>query len=274
MPFTASQICSQARAIARTPGLTTANGANPSSGDLLNLVLSDLCQTYDFAVALGTATVNLSGIVGSGPYNLPTNYLRMAQDEVFYLVNGTPYVMVNESLAEFDAQVQNAGINNFPEFFATNPALSPPGMFVWPPSAINTGATIRYWQQMPDIVTPETSSVVPWFPNTNYLITRLAGEIMKQAGDERADMFLGKGEAGAQGLLTRFLKLQADDEGRAQVVELDRRRFGSKNFSRLNNTKLIGWALACSMGLVNLFSVCYHPIIGEQHAQWYLSEKT
>jgi hypothetical protein len=241
MPFSAQMICTQARNIARTPGLTTANGASPSSGDLLNLVLSDLCQTYDFAVALATGVINLNGNAGSGPYNLPTNYLRMAMDEVFYLVDGTPYVMINETLAEFDAQVQQPGINNFPEFFATNPALSPPGMFVWPPSAITAGATIRYWCQMPDITMPETNTSPPWFPNSNYLITRLAGEIMKQAGDERADDYLGEGPQGAQGILDRFLKLQADDEGRAMTVALDRRRFGDKNFSRLPNTKSIGW---------------------------------
>lgn len=239
--FTASQVCAQARAIARTPGLTTANGANPSSGDVLNYVLSDLCQTYDFAIALGTAVVPISGAVGSGPYDLPEDYLRAASNEVLYYVDGTAYVMVSESLAEFDAQTQSAGINNFPQFFATNLAMAPPAMYVWPPSAINTGVTVRYWRQMPDIAAPESSLLVPWFPNSNYLVTRVAGEIMKLSGDARTETYLSDSAGGAQGILRRYLLLQADDEGRAVTVELDRRRFGSKNFSRLKNTKAIGW---------------------------------
>ena len=60
--------------------------------------------------------------------------------------------------------------------------------------------------------------------------------MMKIADDARWQTF----DKEAAGILSKYLKLQADDEGRAQTVKLDRRRFGS-NFSRLPNTKLLGW---------------------------------
>lgn len=210
------------------------------AGQFLNSVLSDLCQTYDFAVALGTANVSLLISSGSGPYPLPEDYLRMAQNEVIYYVQGVPYVMVNIDLAEFDALVQQAGISNYPENFATNPADTPPSLYVWPPPGGNYVPVIRYYRAMPDIATPETSATVPWFPNQTYLITRVAGEMMKLADDVRWKEFLGDGPSGAQGILNRYLKLQADDEGRAMTVKLDRRRFGT-SFNRLPNTKTLGW---------------------------------
>jgi hypothetical protein len=106
--------------------------------------------------------------------------------------------------------------------------------------------TVRYFQQMPDIVTPETSAAVPWFPYQDYLITRLAGEMMQIADDDRAGNFLTNQESqnpqGAGVLLRRYLNLENDPEGRAKTVELDRRRFGAQSqWNRLPNTKSIGW---------------------------------
>jgi hypothetical protein len=204
------------------------------------MVLSDLCQTYDFSLALGSATVPITGAQGSGPYNLPTDYLRMAQNEVIYMIDGTPQVMVNVALWEFDAFIQEILEASYPRNFATNPATTPPTLFVWPPTSINVSLTIRYYKQMPEIATPETSVSVPWFDNQNYLITRVAGEIMKISNDARTSLYLGQTPDGAQGILTRYLKLEADDEGRAQTVQLDRRRFG-RSWDRLANTKSVGW---------------------------------
>lgn len=240
MALTASQICQQARSIARAPGFTTANGAAVSSGDLLQYVLDDLCQTYDLALALQTTTITLNATVGSGPYQLPTDYLRMAQNEVIYQVFGTPYTMINVALWEFDQLVQNAGINTYPENFATDPSQTPPVIYVWPPPSMTFVPQIRYFRLMPAIVTPEVSAIPPWFPNTSYLVSRVAGELMKLTNDPRQTAYLGDGPDGAQGILRRYLELQADDEGRAQTVQLDRRRFGY-NWDRLPNTKTTGW---------------------------------
>jgi hypothetical protein len=113
-------------------------------------------------------------------------------------------------------------------------------MVVYPPPSGNYSASIRYYSQMPDINTPETSSVVPWFVFQNYLVTRLAGELMKLADDTRAQEYLGEGPNGAQGMLNRYLKLEGNRSDRAQMVSLDRRLFGSP-MSKLPNTKTIGW---------------------------------
>ena len=215
---------------------------------MLNVILAELCQTYSFDAAFTTTTVALTtggGLPptpgqGSGPYNLPSDYLRMAGNECWYYVNQTPYVMVSIDLSEFDALVQQAGISNYPEYFATDMSQSPPYLYVWPPSGGSYTLNIRYYRQMADIATPESSSTIPWFPQQNYLITRLAGEVMKITDDERSASFLGEGPSGAQGILTRYLKLDEDDEGRAKTVKLDRRRFGTA-FNRTKNTKLSGW---------------------------------
>jgi len=105
---------------------------------------------------------------------------------------------------------------------------------------------VRYLRQMPDIVTPETSSVVPWFRNQLYLTTRLAGQMMQISDDERAAAFLTDDDKinpqGAGVLLRKFLTMKDDPEGRAKTVELDRRRFSrTGRWADLPNTKTIGW---------------------------------
>lgn len=240
MSLNASQICSQAREIAKVPGYTA------QSGQLLNVILSDLCQTYDFDVIRKIDTsITLGTAAGSGPYALSEDYLRARINEIFYTINGVKYVMVSLELWEFDALVQQAGINNFPQCYATDVSLqanATPVLYVWPPASGSYPLTIRYQPQMPDILTPEVSTDVPWFPNQSYLITRLSGELMRLSDDTRMDTYLGDSPSGAQGILDRYLKLKDDSEGHAQTVQLDRRYFG-KSFNRLPNTKIVGWAL-------------------------------
>ena len=93
---------------------------------------------------------------------------------------------------------------------------------------------------MPDITTPETSSTVPWFPNQSYLITRLAGELMRATDDTRMADYLGDGPEGAGGILTRYLKMRDDKQDRVQTVKLDRGRFG-RGTNNLPMSKFIGW---------------------------------
>lgn len=243
--LTSQQIVALACQTARVPGYVT------QGGQLLNAILSELCQDYDFDVARTVTFFNFdpslivvipgsNSIFGSGPYPLPADYLRADPEDIFYTINGVPYVLINLTLAEFDRQVQQAGIQNFPYWYATDMSTSPPGLYVYPPPSGQFPVTARYRRQMPDIVTPELSNTVPWFPNQNYLLTRLAGELMKSADDERKDDFLGDGPAGAQGILSRYLKLKDDKSARSQSVSLDRRRFG-RGFANLPNTKTIGW---------------------------------
>lgn len=232
MGLQAQQIVALATQIAQVPGFTS------QAGQLFNAVLSDLCQTYDLDVARKVTTITLTGT--SGPYTLPSDYLRAPRDGVFYTYNGVKYPLTPIDLGEFDLLVQQAGMQSMPAMFATDLSQSPPQLLVWPPPSGSFPLTVRYYAQMADITAPETSNTVPWFPNTDYLVTRLAGELMKITDDERTTTFLGDGVTGAQGILNRYLKLKDDRTDRADQVRLDRRQFGSA-FNKLPSTKTIGW---------------------------------
>lgn len=245
MGLQAQQIVTLATQIAKCPGFTS------QAGKLLNYILQDLCQNYDFDVARGTTNFNLSTsasgngyAAGSGPNNMPTDFLRVRRNGSFYTISGVPYPMIGVEQEEFDRFVQQAGFNSYPYEFYVDVSLTPPGLFVWPPTSGSYPATVRYQRQMPDITTPESSTTVPWFPNTNYLTTRLAGELMKIVDDDRAEAFLSDDDKahpqGAGVILRKYLMLKDDPENTVKQVTLDRRRFGT-SFDRLRNTKTIGW---------------------------------
>lgn len=264
--LTAQQIVTLANQAAKTPGMTT------QAGQKLNVILQELCMTYD--IAQTRKTVNINFQVGvTGPYLLPPDYLRTQNGKQFYLYNGQPYFMTDIDQWEYDALIQQPGFMDFPRnfFVDTSTSLSfPPNVpggfstgfssgfqlgftpngnpaqeFVWPPPSISVPVTIHYFSLMPDIASPEVSSLVPWFPYQQYLITRLSGEMMSLADDTRAADFLtdqeSKNPQGAGVLLRRYLTMKDDPEGRAKTVELDRRRFGMSKWNALPNTKTIGW---------------------------------
>lgn len=230
---TAQQIVTLATQIARVPAMTS------QAGQFLNLVLEELCQTYNLDSARTSYAFDFSTSSGSGPYSMPSDYLRMAPDGIWYTINGVKYPMISVDLSEFDMMVQTAGNQSYPAYYATDTATSPVSIYFWAPPSGAYPVTMRYFRQMPSITTPETSSITPWFPNTNYLVTRLAGELMKLSGDKRASEYLGDGPSGAQGILDRFLKLEDDDLNRAKRVQFDRRYFGRA--TDLPNTKIVGW---------------------------------
>lgn len=245
MPLSSAQIVTLACQKAKTPGMIQ------QAGQQLNSILQELCQTYDLADARGTFnfTFNTSFVggtnQGAGPYILPADYLRTQNGKQFYTYNFQPYKMQVVEQWEYDLLTQQPGFNDFPRNFYVDMSQNPPQEFVWPPPSIAVPNTIRYFRQMPDITSPESSPVVPWFRFQNYLITRLTGEMMQIADDERATAFLtDKEEINAQGagvLLRRFLTLKDDPEGRAKTVEMDGRRFGGNRWNSLPNTKNIGW---------------------------------
>lgn len=244
MALTYQQIVTLACQIAKQPAYTS------QAGILLTAVLEDLAQTYDFDLAKGffqftfnpslITTINPNVIAGSGPYNLPADYLRADRGDVFWSLLGVQYPLIPLDIAEFDMAVQTAGNNSYPTLFATDMSLSPPGFYVWPSPSGAFPVTVRYRRQMPDIGTPETSAAVPWFPNSTYLYTRLAGEMCKLADDERWIQLLGDGPQGAEGILRKYLQMKDDASDRAARVTLDRRRFGN-GFDNLPNTKTVGW---------------------------------
>lgn len=255
--LTAQQLVRQACQTARGPGYTQ------QAGQLLNAILAELCQDYDFQIARGTYRFNFnpgltslvgSTTAGSGPYPLPADFLRCeGPNSVFYTINGQPYPLVPCDLSEFDMTVQQAGMQSFPYLFATDLSAqdeaaegqSAPQAYVWPPPSGAFPVMVRYFRQMPDIAAPENSAVIPWFPNQTYLLTRLTGEVMKLTDDARAPSFLGgtpdRSGMGALDILTRYLKMKDDTNNRAQSVKLDRRQFGRGGYGRLPNTKKIGF---------------------------------
>jgi hypothetical protein len=221
------------------------------AGMKLNMILGELAS-FDIDALRQTYQFNFNVALGSGPIPLPLNWLRSNKDDVFYTILGVKYVMVPVSVAEFDAFVQQAGLAQYPEYYAVDNSAratgGAPNMFVWPPPSGAYPVTARYYSKMADIVTPETSAVIPWFSYENelYLQRRLTGEMMLMANDDRAAMYLN-GETqtkegtflGSSAILQRWLK-NKDDAQTTQRVTLDKRFFGTP-FDKLRNTKTIGW---------------------------------
>jgi hypothetical protein len=264
MSLTAAQIVILATQEAKCPGFTA------QAGQFLNQTLQELCQDYDIEVArgfyqfyfnTGTATLVTGGAVnsvGSGPYALPSNYLRMrvqdGKDMIFYTLNGVPYPLIQITFAEYLWMVQTPGFSSYPQNYSTDTSVqtyTTPVLYVWPPSSIGQpssgtyGQVTMYYQQlMADITTPENSSVVPWFPNSTVLQRSVAGRLMGITGDARQEAYLGedpdKNPLGWKVILNNWLKNSSDREGAAKTVGLDRRRFG-RPWDNLRNTKTIGW---------------------------------
>ena len=236
MSLTAAQIVTLATQIAKVPGMTS------QAGQLLNAILSELCQNYDFESAAGTNAFSFTG--SAGPYVTPTDYLRMKKDTFRFVIDGVPYFPTPFTYAEYLAFIQTAGFNSYPTAYATDASTSPINLWVWPPPSGAYAASYEYYRAMPEISAPESSSDVPWFPNQTYLLRRLAGELMLLAGDQRANGFLGDNDSlypqGAGTLLRRYLKMKDDESTTVKQVALDPRRFGSP-FRGLKSTKNIGW---------------------------------
>lgn len=217
-------------ALALSAGRGT-SGYMTQAGQFLNLILSYLAQTYDFDELRKTAVLNVTGAGAS--YALPADYLRAR--EVFYSVNGTIFYLNQIPLEEYDQCFQGPGISNYPEQFATQIETSPPTIYFWPPPALSLAVSVRYQSQPADILTPETSSVVPWFPNQQYLIKRLTADIAMLTDDTRHQSLLAE----AVQILDRYLMIDDDKSGYAQQVTLDRRRFRSTG--SLKPTKQTGF---------------------------------
>ena len=243
MPLQAQQLVSLSCFEAKVPAWLSL------AGQKLNMILNELCS-YDLDVTRKTYQFNFNVSLGSGPIPLPTNWLRANRDDVFYTIIGVQYVMIPVSLAEFDAFVQQAGLAQYPEYYAVDNSgiatQSAPNMYVWPPPSGAYPVTARYYASMPDIMTPETSTLIPWFPDQLYLQRRLTGEMMLMANDDRAPMYLNGSTStkkgtflGASALLERYLQTK-DDAQAVKRVTLDKRFFGTP-FDKLRNTKTIGW---------------------------------
>ena len=250
MPLQAQQIVALACQDAKCPGFVS------QAGQFLNAALQDYCMNYDIEDALGTNnfTFNSATGNGSGPYQLPADYLRTrvqdGTDEFFYTISGVPYPLIQCTLTEYDWMVQTAGFQNFPYYYATDLSTSPPTMKVWPPASGAYPCVQRYFRLMPDILTPETSAVIPWFKNTMILQRDVAGRLMGLTGDSRQEAYLGsdpdRHPLGVGTLMRAYLKNIEDREGAVHTVGRDRRRWG-RSFDLLKNTKTIGWTILLTL---------------------------
>ena len=249
--LTAAQIVNLACLDAHAPGFTS------QAGQFFNMLLGDLCRTYDLEVAAGTAYGNFSlnnsalignSVYGSGPYALPPDFLRFKDEKAaFWTLLGVVYDMIPCDLGEFDLLVQQAGTQSYPYIIATDmsladvvaqalPAGTPGAFYVYSPPSGTYPYTLRYFSQMADIATPESSAVVPWFPHQGYLRKKLAAMVMGQVDDDREPVWHQQADA----MLGEYLRMKDNRSNRATTVKLDRRYFG-RSFNSLPNTKKVGW---------------------------------
>lgn len=222
MAYTAQQLVTLACQIAKTPGFTT------QAGQFLNIILADYAQVMDLDSIRQTTILNINS--QSASYSLPSDYLRAV--EVFYNVNGTIFYLNQIPLSDYDQEFQGPGISNYPEQYATDISkFTGPKIFFWPPPALPLAVTIRYRPQIADIVTPETSSTIPWFANQRILLKDLCVELFSLADDSRGPAT----EQEVERRMKKYLIMDDDKEGYARQVMLDRRFFRSSGNAR--NTK-------------------------------------
>lgn len=129
MPQTAANIIKRAVYAAQVPNYTA------FALDELNAVLRHIENTVDFSAARGVwnftfnpnlVTSGQGNIVQAAPNPLPIDYLRVpvstgstgAQRSSKWYIQGVPYDMVEIDLTEWDDQVQQAGIQSYPYFWA------------------------------------------------------------------------------------------------------------------------------------------------------------
>lgn len=243
MPLTCSQIITLALQDARKNApFASSGGFSLQAGQLFQMILDDLCYKYDLKINIQPALVVLTGIPtppqfigqtpGVGPYPLPVDYLRMAQDEVvFASAGGSPHKMVNDDLSSIDLVGLLPTTTSYPEIFATDFSTEPPSLYVWPPPISVINLDIRYFKLQAAITSPQSSLTIPWFDDAMYLKSRLTGELLKPGA--AAKPFLEE----SQLLLGQYLKLEDDSEGRAIIMKMDERQFPRGRNSKLPRTK-------------------------------------
>lgn len=246
MPLQAQQIVNLALQKSKTgdkDATGVSYGYTKQAGEFLNMILSGLARTYDLEVLQSVTTFMLDGGIGAGPYPLPTDYLRAMPQDAFYVISGTPYAVTYATQSEYDAFVQMPSLSNYPTRYTTDISGGPTdsSLYVWPPAGGSYPLTIRYYKQPADITSPETSSVIPWFPFESYLVERLTGELMQLGGDPFWRDILTPDTGTADRLLSKFLKKQTDSLSIANTIQLDPRYWGPRNVDSLPVMKKIGF---------------------------------
>jgi hypothetical protein len=218
----AQQIVQRACAIAKVPGWL------PQGGIYLNSVLEDLWLHRDLKInrVVEFVTVQANNY---GPFTLPLNYLRTY--DLFFEQNNLPYFLNPISPEEWDQEFKDPSIANYPYEFMTllydettaQANQSAGQLFIYPQSSGQITLTHRYMVKQPDITTPEASQIIPWFPDSLYLIKRTAAELMSETDDTRMESFLAQCEA----MLRTHIIMEGDEQQVVKSVRLDPRRFHS-----------------------------------------------
>jgi len=212
------------------------------AGQFLNIILDELVLVNDLEIGRGLWQINTGApagysITSSIPYyNLAPDHLRVLEDECFYLISGVPYTLIQKQLSDFDQLITTTGFNSQIIFFAVDDSTTPAQIFFWPPPNASYTVNIRYEKKSVDMVSPESSAIVPRFPLQQYLIWELAARMMGISDDPREDTYHEK----ARKLLSKWLTMQRDMEGTVLRVKLDRNRF-STPWDQLKNTKSVGF---------------------------------
>ena len=216
----AQQIVQRACAIAKCPGWLSQGGI------YLNMVLEDLWLHRDLKINRVTEPLVVAAN-NYGPFTLPLNYLRTY--DLFFLQNNLPYFLHPISTEEWDQEFKDPSIANYPYEFmtllydeTTAQANNSAGqIFIYPQSSGQITLTHRYMVKQPDISTPESSTVIPWFPDQNYLIKATAVELMGETDDTRQESFRAQCEA----MLRTHLIMEGDEQAVVKSIRLDPRRF-------------------------------------------------
>ena len=216
------QIVNLACQIAKCPGFIA------QGGQFLNMTLEDLWLHRDLKINRKTESITVQAN-NFGPFVLPQNYQRTY--DLFFNQNNLPYFLNPISTEEYDQEFKDPSIANYPYEFMTilyDEVLAlqqvPPSagqLFIYPQSSGQIVLTHRYMVKQPDITTPETSTVIPWFPDQDYLITATAKRLMQITEDTREAEY----EARCTNMLRTHLIMEGDEQQVVKSVRLDPRRF-------------------------------------------------
>lgn len=211
-------------------------------GQFLNLVLQDLVQHRDLKVNRVTTLITVAA-AAYGPFALEADYLSTY--DLFYQIpssggataSSITQFLVPVTMEQFDAEFKSPSISNYPYEFATDlstdaqvwtggttgvGSLTSAGqMFIYPQSSGQLILTHRYMKSQPDILTPETSNVTPWFEYDEYLIYAVASHIAGITGDDRQQQW----RANCEQMLLPHMITQGDEQQAVQQVRLDPRHF-------------------------------------------------
>lgn len=215
--LTAAQICTRACGMADCPNYVV------QAGDYLNQILSSLARNWDFDLLRKSATISvLAGQVdsyGRAGYNLPTDYLRGAS--FYYTINGANLILNEIPLEQFDTLVLQPTLTADPYWWTSDLSTTPATLYLYPVPQQSFTLQMRYRYLPADISTPSTSSSIPWFPNTRYLLYQVAADLMGYTADERQATYLQI----AEDELNKYMKMFNDDEGFGRQIKLDSRYF-------------------------------------------------